>query len=71
MSDEVDMPPVESFSQLKERLKAEGQTKQQVLAETGGTDLDNLPSQTHVWVKRGIKVSCEGAMHPHHSHFLH
>lgn len=26
--------------------------------------------QTHNWVKRGIKVSCENAGHPHHSHFL-
>jgi hypothetical protein len=33
-------------------------------------DLDNLPKQTHNWVQRGAKVSCEGANHPHHSHFL-
>lgn len=33
-------------------------------------DLDNLPKVEHNWVKRGIKVSCEGANHPHHSHFL-
>jgi hypothetical protein len=24
----------------------------------------------HNWVRRGIKISCEGAGHPHHSHFL-
>lgn len=35
-----------------------------------GLDLDNLPTVTHNWVQRGDKVSCEGAMHPHHSHFL-
>jgi hypothetical protein len=34
-------------------------------------DLTKLPKQKHNWVKRGIKVSCEGAGHPHHSHFLH
>lgn len=33
-------------------------------------DLDHLPKQEHNWIKRGIKVSCEGAGHPHHSHFL-
>jgi hypothetical protein len=33
-------------------------------------DLGNLPKQKHNWVNRGIKVSCEGAGHPHHSHFL-
>jgi hypothetical protein len=33
-------------------------------------DLDKLPEVKHNWVKRGIKVSCEGANHPHHSHFL-
>lgn len=68
--DMVDMPPSESFSQLKARLAEEKQTKEQVLQETGGIDLDNIPGQQHIWVKRGIKVSCEGARHPHHSHFL-
>lgn len=33
-------------------------------------DLNNLPTVEHNWVKRGIKMSCEGASHPHHSHFL-
>jgi hypothetical protein len=33
-------------------------------------DLARLPKQEHNWVVRGIKLSCEGANHPHHSHFL-
>lgn len=72
MSDDVGVPASESFKQFKERLQAEqaGLTKDDVLRETGGVDLDNLPKQVHIWVKRGLKVSCEGAMHPHHSHFL-
>lgn len=72
MSDEVDMPPVESFSQLKARLKEEqaGMTKEDVLQQSGGIDLDNLPKQEHVWVKRGIVMSCETPMHPTHRHFL-
>lgn len=32
-------------------------------------DLDNLPRQTHNWVDRGLKLSCENGGHPHHSHF--
>ncbi len=33
-------------------------------------DIAHLPKQEHSWVRRGIKLSCEGAGHPHHSHFL-
>jgi hypothetical protein len=72
MSDDVDQPAVESFKELKARLKVEqaDMSKDEVLREYGGVDLDNLPKQQHIWVKRGLKMSCEGAMHPHHSHFL-
>lgn len=72
MSDDVQKPSTESYKELKERLKQEQghKTKQDVLRESGGVDLDNLPQQKHIWVKRGIKMSCEGALHPHHSHFL-
>ena len=33
-------------------------------------DLDNLPPTKHNWVKRGIVMSCEGANHPSHRHFI-
>lgn len=33
-------------------------------------DISKLPKQKHNWVVRGLKVSCESAGHPHHSHFL-
>ncbi len=33
-------------------------------------NLDNLPKPEHNWVKRGVVVSCEGANHPNHRHFL-
>lgn len=38
------------------------------LAETSEAifDPENLPRRTHNWVDRGLKVSCEGADHPHH-----
>lgn len=29
-------------------------------------DPDTAPKQKHVWVDRGLKLSCEGASHPHH-----
>jgi hypothetical protein len=36
-------------------------------------NLDDLVEQgrqvKHIWVDRGAKMSCEGAQHPHHSHF--
>lgn len=72
MSDEVGVPPIENYRKLQQRLAQElaGQTKESVLREQGGMDLDDLPKQDHSWVRRGIKMSCEGAMHPHHSHFL-
>jgi len=33
-------------------------------------DLNNLPKVNHVWVRRGDVISCEGADHPSHRHFL-
>lgn len=72
MSDEVNMPSSESYKQLKQRLAIEqaGKTKEDILQETDGIDLDNLPRQKHNWVKRGISVTCGGAGHPPHRHFL-
>lgn len=29
-------------------------------------DPATAPKQTHVWIDRGLKMSCEGAGHPHH-----
>ena len=33
-------------------------------------DVEKFKDIKHVWVKRGLKISCEGAGHAHHSHFL-
>lgn len=70
--EDAQLPPVEPYEEYKARMAAElaGQTKEDVLATTDGVDIDNLPKQQHNWVRRGIKMSCEGARHPHHSHFL-
>jgi len=43
------------------------------IAESKGEytiDLDNLPKVRHRWIRRGVVVSCEGAGHPSHRHFL-
>lgn len=64
----------ESYQEYQDRLKEEqaNTTKEDILEQPAEykLDLDNLPKQKHNWVRRGIKVSCEGANHPHHSHFL-
>lgn len=52
-----------------EEPKDEQPTTEQLI-EQGGIDLDNLPVQEHNFVRRGIVVSCEGAGHPSHRHFL-
>lgn len=32
-------------------------------------DLNNMPSQEHHWVDRGLVLSCEGGSHPNHRSF--
>lgn len=32
-------------------------------------DLDNLTPIKHLWIDRGLVMSCEGAGHPNHRHF--
>jgi hypothetical protein len=69
------MDSAQTYAEYQESIKAEqeGMTKDDVMEQLPAEyklDLDNMPKQEHNWVKRGIKVSCEGANHPHHSHFL-
>jgi hypothetical protein len=33
-------------------------------------DFDNLPPTKHNWVVRGDIISCEGAGHPCHQHYI-
>lgn len=33
-------------------------------------NLDTTQKPQHNWVRRGLKLSCEGANHPNHSHIL-
>lgn len=56
------------------REEQQDMTREEIAAEMeqraeSTLDLDRLPSVEHNWVSRGLKVSCEGAAHPHHSHF--
>lgn len=48
----------------------EEEEKDEVIEPEYELDLENLPKQDHNWVRRGLKVNCEGAAHPFHSHFL-
>lgn len=29
-------------------------------------EMDNMPPQNHIWVDRGMKMTCENAGHPYH-----
>lgn len=58
------MDKVNNDQEVIEELKQQGEEVEYAI------DLSNLPKQTHRWVKRGIKVSCESGSHPYHSHFL-
>ena len=52
----------------EEELKTRKEEHERIANESS-IDLDNLPKQTHVWVDRGLVMSCEGAGHPNHRHF--
>jgi hypothetical protein len=67
------MTPQERAEAVK--AEQEGMTKEEIAAELEQRfehtfDLDNMPKQKHNFVKRGIVISCEGADHPSHRHFL-
>lgn len=68
---------MEDYKTVQEAVRAEqadlsrDEIKQQMEQQSESTfDLDNFPSVTHNWVERGAVVSCEGANHPNHRHFL-
>jgi hypothetical protein len=70
------MPLSKEQRQAQVEAEQEGMTREEIAAAMARKadyvlDLENVPRNTHRWVRRGIKVSCEGAGHPHHSHFLH
>lgn len=67
----------ESYTDFKDSVKEEQSnlSKEEILDMMNQKheytqDLNNLPNVEHNWVERGLKVSCEGANHLHHSHFL-
>jgi hypothetical protein len=49
-----------SYSEIKQDMQ-----KQAV----DTVDLNNMPSQEHHWVDRGLVLSCEGGSHPNHRSF--
>lgn len=71
------MNELNTYEEYKAELKSEqsnmsrDEIKQQMQQQSEATfDLDNFPSVKHNWVERGAVISCEGANHPNHRHFL-
>lgn len=69
--EEVEKP--QSYEEYREAIKEKQsnltyeQIKQQMQARSDAiVELDNLPTQQHVWTDRGLKLTCEGANHPYH-----
>jgi hypothetical protein len=67
----------ETYKEYLESLKTEQsgmtaeQIKEQMDKEAEYTfDLNSFPSVDHNWISRGAVISCEGAGHPNHRHFL-
>lgn len=58
-------------AKLKERAEDDDFEEELEIANEYELDLNNLPKLEHNWVKRGDVLSCEGANHPYHRHFLH
>lgn len=65
------------YEERKQQLEQEsaGKSRQQVAEQLSETaehvfDPDNAKPIQHNWIRRGIKMSCEGAGHPHHQTWL-
>ena len=61
--------------QAKLRERAYGNSREIIdeelnMANEYEFDLDNIQPSEHKWVKRGCILSCEGAGHPSHRHFI-
>lgn len=77
-TDKVEPVEAENYEQARERMATEqaGKSAAEIMASLPAEykfDLNNIPSQNHNWVKRGINptiVVCEGANHPSHRHTL-
>ena len=66
----------EDYDRYKENLQAEqsGMSHDEIVDKMKSeseysVDLNALKSVEHIWVDRGLVVSCEGANHPSHRHF--
>lgn len=62
-----------AYQEYRKQVEAEqsGKSYEQIKQEMQRTneftvELDNLPKQTHRWIDRGEKFTCENAGHPYH-----
>lgn len=69
----LNLPPPQTYDEFKAEVaeSQNGMSRSEIMQQMQNTseaavDLDNLPKQDHAWVDRGLKLSCEGANHPHH-----
>lgn len=67
----------QSYKDFKEEVTAEQKDKSydEIKEDMQGRsefmlELDNLPSQNHIWINRGAKMTCENAGHPWHEVWL-
>lgn len=63
----------QSYQEYREQLKEKQsqqtyeQIRQQMEARNEAiVELDNLPKQEHLWIDRGLKMTCEAGNHPYH-----
>ncbi len=70
------IPKTVPYAEQLAELHAEQSTmsladiKQQMVQQSDATfDPATVAPPQHRWVDRGLKMSCEGAGHPNHSHF--
>lgn len=60
-----------SYEEQLDHLVEGGGSRQQIIElmtknNQQVVDFDALTPEPHRWVDRGLKMSCEGANHPHH-----
>lgn len=78
IDDIADLRPaeVETSQEVKEQVRQEqrGRSYEDVRREMQSRnqfilEMDKLPSQTHKWTDRGMKMTCENAGHQYHEAF--
>lgn len=77
MNENVPAESLQTYEEYREELKSEQSQKtyEEVRDEMRReskhiVELDNLPTQKHIWIDRGAVKSCENAGHPYHQVYV-